>query len=115
MKIHPKYGGRCNWKAPGLSGFIWLSVVCRVNNVTALLGSQLTDGIMRQSAFTSDHDYCTTNDTRSGHQHPQNISTKVESISDLSGVGKWNQIILDSGCIWNLGDSLSHWFYLKSF
>ena len=51
--------------------------------MTALLGSQLTDGIMRQSAFTSDHDYCTTNDTRSGHQHPQNISTKVESISDL--------------------------------
>ena len=83
MKIHPKYGGRCNWKAPGLSGFIWLSVVCRVNNVTALLGSQLTDGIMRQSAFTSDHDYCTTNDTRSGHQHPQNISTKDKSISDL--------------------------------
>ena len=93
MKIHPKYGGRCNWKAPGLSGFIWLSVVCRVNNVTALLGSQLTDGIMRQSAFTSDHDYCTTNDTRSGHQHPQNISTKVVSISDLSGVGKWNQVL----------------------
>ena len=51
--------------------------------MTALLGSQLTDGIMRQSAFTSDHDYCTTNDTRSGHQHPQNISTKVKSISDL--------------------------------
>ena len=61
--------------------------------MTALLGSQLTDGIMRQSAFTSDHDYCTTNDTRSGHQHPQNISTKVKSISDLSRVGKWNQAL----------------------
>ena len=52
--------------------------------MTALLGSQLTDGIMRQSAFTSDHSYCTTNDMHSGHQHPQNISsTKVKSISDL--------------------------------
>ena len=36
--------------------------------MTALLGSGLTDGIMRQSAFTLDHDHCT-NDTRGGH-HP---------------------------------------------